>query len=155
MAQLRAGAFPVVSGVGSPPFVGAFASGTDVARLGYAAVDMLAVQKAYARQHPDLVQQLVCLVGPSGCGKSTLLSILAGFTTADIGEVLVDGRPVDGPGPERGMLFQTPTLFPWPTTRQNVLYGPRAGRALTPECGRRPTLCWRPSGRGPASSPPR
>jgi NitT/TauT family transport system ATP-binding protein len=76
--------------------------------------------------------EFLCLVGPSGCGKSTLLSILAGFTAADTGEVLVDGRPVDGPGPERGMLFQTPTLFPWLTTRQNVLYGPRARRALTP-----------------------
>jgi NitT/TauT family transport system ATP-binding protein len=77
--------------------------------------------------------EFLCLVGPSGCGKSTLLSILAGFTAADSGEVLVDGRPVEGPGPERGVLFQTPTLFPWLTTRQNVLYGPRARGALTPE----------------------
>jgi NitT/TauT family transport system ATP-binding protein len=77
--------------------------------------------------------EFLCLVGPSGCGKSTLLSILAGFTTADSGEVLVDGRPVEGPGPDRGVLFQTPTLFPWLTTRQNVLYGPRARGALTPE----------------------
>ncbi|GAB2855402.1 ABC transporter ATP-binding protein [Actinoallomurus bryophytorum] len=76
--------------------------------------------------------EFLCLVGPSGCGKSTLLSILAGFTTADSGEVLVDGRPVEGPGPDRGVLFQTPTLFPWLTTRQNVLYGPRARGALTP-----------------------
>jgi NitT/TauT family transport system ATP-binding protein len=75
--------------------------------------------------------EFLCLVGPSGCGKSTLLSILAGFTTADSGEVLVDGRPVEGPGPDRGVLFQTPTLFPWLTTRQNVLYGPRARGALT------------------------
>jgi NitT/TauT family transport system ATP-binding protein len=75
--------------------------------------------------------EFLCLVGPSGCGKSTLLSILAGFLTADSGEVLVDGRPVDGPGPDRGVLFQTPTLFPWLTTRQNVLYGPRARGALT------------------------
>jgi NitT/TauT family transport system ATP-binding protein len=74
-----------------------------------------------------------CLLGPSGCGKSTLLSILAGFTPADTGAVLVDGRPVDAPGPERGVLFQTPTLFPWLTTRQNVLYGPRARGVLTPE----------------------
>jgi NitT/TauT family transport system ATP-binding protein len=77
--------------------------------------------------------EFLCLVGPSGCGKSTLLNILAGFTPADTGEVLVDGRPVEGPGPERGVLFQTPTLFPWLTTRQNVLYGPRASHALTPE----------------------
>jgi NitT/TauT family transport system ATP-binding protein len=77
--------------------------------------------------------EFLCLLGPSGCGKSTLLSILAGFTEADVGEVLVDGRPVTGPGPDRGVLFQTPTLFPWLTTRQNVLYGPRARHALTPE----------------------
>jgi NitT/TauT family transport system ATP-binding protein len=77
--------------------------------------------------------EFLCLVGPSGCGKSTLLSILAGFTTADSGEVLVDGRQVEGPGPDRGVLFQTPTLFPWLTTRQNVLYGPRARGVLTPE----------------------
>ena len=77
--------------------------------------------------------EFLCLVGPSGCGKSTLLAILAGFTPADTGEVLVDGSPVTGPGPERGVLFQTPTLFPWLTTRQNVLYGPRARGVLTPE----------------------
>jgi NitT/TauT family transport system ATP-binding protein len=77
--------------------------------------------------------EFLCLLGPSGCGKSTLLGILAGFTSADSGEVLVDGRRVDGPGPDRGVLFQTPTLFPWLTTRQNVLYGPRARGALTPE----------------------
>jgi NitT/TauT family transport system ATP-binding protein len=77
--------------------------------------------------------EFLCLLGPSGCGKSTLLGILAGFITADTGEVLVDGRPVTGPGPERGVLFQTPTLFPWLTTRQNVLYGPRARGVLDDE----------------------
>jgi len=68
----------------------------------------------------------VCLLGPSGCGKSTLLHIIAGFLKADRGEVLVDGRRVTGPGAERCMLFQSPTLFPWLTTRDNVLFGPRA-----------------------------
>ncbi|MEV5748846.1 ABC transporter ATP-binding protein [Actinoallomurus sp. NPDC052308] len=77
--------------------------------------------------------EFLCLLGPSGCGKSTLLGILAGFVPADAGEVLVDGRPVAGPGPDRGVLFQTPTLFPWLTTRQNVLYGPKARGALSPE----------------------
>ncbi|MBW8485593.1 ABC transporter ATP-binding protein [Actinomadura parmotrematis] len=80
--------------------------------------------------------EFLCLLGPSGCGKSTLLNILAGFTPADSGEVLVGGEPVRGPGPDRGVLFQTPTLFPWLTTWQNVLYGPKARGAHTPEVER-------------------
>ncbi|MFG2004043.1 ABC transporter ATP-binding protein [Spirillospora sp. NPDC048911] len=75
--------------------------------------------------------EFLCLLGPSGCGKSTLLNILAGFTDSDSGEVLVGGRPVTGPGHDRGVLFQTPNLFPWLTTWQNVLYGPKARGALT------------------------
>ncbi|SEG73994.1 NitT/TauT family transport system ATP-binding protein [Thermomonospora echinospora] len=77
--------------------------------------------------------EFLCLLGPSGCGKSTLLNILAGFVPADSGEVLVGGRPVTGPGPDRGVLFQTPMLFSWLTTWQNVLYGPKARGTLTPQ----------------------
>jgi NitT/TauT family transport system ATP-binding protein len=73
--------------------------------------------------------QLVCLLGPSGCGKSTLLRIVAGALDADEGNVTVGGRPVSGPSSDRGMLFQTPMLFPWLTTRDNILFGPRAQRA--------------------------
>jgi len=73
--------------------------------------------------------ELVCLLGPSGCGKSTLLRIIAGALTADEGTVTVGERPVTGPSPDRGMLFQTPMLFPWLTTRDNILFGPRAQRA--------------------------
>ena len=73
--------------------------------------------------------ELVCLLGPSGCGKSTLLRIIAGALPADEGVVTVGGRPVAGPSPDRGMLFQTPMLFPWLTTRDNILFGPRAQRA--------------------------
>src|ERR1700729_1326639 len=73
--------------------------------------------------------ELVCLLGPSGCGKSTLLRIVAGALAADQGTVTVGGRPVAGPAPDRGMLFQSPMLFPWLTTRKNVLFGPRAQRA--------------------------
>lgn len=63
------------------------------------------------------------IVGPSGCGKSTLLRIVAGLEEASAGKVLVDGREVAGPGPDRGMVFQTYTLFPWLTVEQNIAFG--------------------------------
>jgi NitT/TauT family transport system ATP-binding protein len=72
--------------------------------------------------------EIVCLLGPSGCGKSTLLNIIAGILPYDEGEVAVSGQLVRGPGAERGMLFQSPMLFPWLTTRDNVLFGPKAQR---------------------------
>jgi NitT/TauT family transport system ATP-binding protein len=64
--------------------------------------------------------EFVCIVGPSGCGKSTLLNLVAGLEHADRGEVLVDGRPVGEPGPDRAMLFQEPSLFPWMSVERNV-----------------------------------
>ena len=73
--------------------------------------------------------ELVCLLGPSGCGKSTLLRIVAGALESDTGTVSVGGKPVSGPSADRGMLFQTPMLFPWLTTRKNVLFGPKAQRS--------------------------
>ncbi len=73
--------------------------------------------------------EFVCLLGPSGCGKSTLLRVVAGALAADHGTVTVGGEPVTEPGAGRGMLFQTPMLFGWLTTRNNVLFGPRAQRA--------------------------
>lgn len=66
------------------------------------------------------------ILGPSGCGKTTLLRILAGFERPDRGAVIVDGRPLDGPGPRVGMVAQGATLFPWLRLRDNLAFGPRA-----------------------------
>jgi len=67
--------------------------------------------------------QFVSIVGPSGCGKSTLLYIVAGFILPTAGQVLVDDRPVQGPGPDRGIVFQEYALFPWRTVGDNIKYG--------------------------------
>ncbi len=73
----------------------------------------------------------ITILGPSGCGKSTLLRIVAGLDTPTAGRVLLDGRPVAGPGPDRGMVFQNYTLFPWLTVRDNICFGLREkGMAL-------------------------
>lgn len=71
-------------------------------------------------------REFLSIVGPSGCGKSTLIRILAGLETASAGSILIDGKPVTGPGPDRGMVFQGYTLFPWLTVLGNVKFGPLA-----------------------------
>ncbi len=68
-------------------------------------------------------REFLALLGPSGCGKSTLLYLLGGFMPLQAGEILVNGKPVEGPGPDRGIVFQHFALFPWKTVRENILYG--------------------------------
>lgn len=76
--------------------------------------------------------EFVSVLGPSGCGKSTLIGAVAGFTPISAGTLAVDGKPVVAPGPERGVVFQHHTLFPWKTVLRNVEFGLKmrgAGRA--------------------------
>lgn len=67
--------------------------------------------------------EVVCLVGPSGCGKSTFLSMAAGLDSPTSGEITIEGQPLEGPGADRGMVFQRDCLFPWLSVRQNVHFG--------------------------------
>lgn len=77
--------------------------------------------------------QFITVVGPSGCGKSTLLNVLAGLEDPTGGRALVDGQPVSGPGPERGVIFQQYALFPWLTVRKNVEFGLKTARVSRAE----------------------
>ena len=66
----------------------------------------------------------ICMVGPSGCGKTTLLQTLAGFLPPSTGQVVVEGSKIEGPGPDRGVVFQQPALFPWMNVAGNAGFGP-------------------------------
>jgi NitT/TauT family transport system ATP-binding protein len=97
-----------------------------------AKVALRGVGKSYVQRSGEVVEaiegvtldiergEFVCLIGPSGCGKSTLLNVIAGLDHTDVGDVLVDGRPVQAPGPDRAVLFQEPSLFPWMSVARNV-----------------------------------
>jgi len=81
---------------------------------------VLAVQDVSLDVKP---REFLALLGPSGCGKSTLLYLIGGFLPIEAGSILVDGKPVTAPGPDRGIVFQHFALFPWKTVKANVLYG--------------------------------
>ena len=69
-------------------------------------------------------REFICVIGPSGCGKSTFSRVVAGLDPYTSGNILVDGEKITGPSPERGMVFQGYTLFPWKTVKENVMFGP-------------------------------
>jgi NitT/TauT family transport system ATP-binding protein len=77
--------------------------------------------------------EFVCFIGPSGCGKTTLLRIIAGLEKASSGTVTLAGDPITGPGPERGMVFQEYSLFPWRTVLENISFGPELKGVSTTE----------------------
>jgi NitT/TauT family transport system ATP-binding protein len=78
--------------------------------------------------------EFVCILGPSGCGKSTLLNSVAGYVTPTTGQVLVDNEKIIAPGPDRGMVFQQYSLFPWKTVHQNIAFGPKLAGCSADEC---------------------
>ena len=91
-------------------------------RYGTGAKTVLALDGLSLTVKPN---EFAVIVGPSGCGKSSLLYLIAGLEDLTGGSIAVGGKTVSGPGPDRGMVFQSYTLFPWLTVAQNVEYGPR------------------------------
>lgn len=71
-------------------------------------------------------KEFVCIIGPNGCGKTTLLHIIAGLEKPTQGRILVNGKPLNGPSPNRGVVFQDPSLFPWQTVLENIAFGLKA-----------------------------
>ncbi len=96
--------------------------GLDKTFIGSQGEDVVALRDITFQIHR---REFICVIGPSGCGKSTLNRIIAGLESPTAGTVLLDGEAVREPGPERGMVFQSYTLFPWLTVKKNVMFGLR------------------------------
>jgi NitT/TauT family transport system ATP-binding protein len=92
--------------------------------------DLLALDRVDFQAHRG---EFVSIVGPSGCGKSTLLYIVAGLMAASDGRVLVDGTAIAGPSPDRGLVLQNSSIFPWRTVEDNVAFGPQMAGLSRPE----------------------
>lgn len=102
---------------------------------GVGAVSLANVGRVYQRgnQHEIILRncsfditpgKLTVLIGPSGCGKSSLIKLIAGYEKPTMGSITIDGKPVQGPGPDRTVVFQETALFPWMTLRENIMFGP-------------------------------
>ena len=84
--------------------------------------------------------EFVSIIGPSGCGKTTLMNIVGGFVQPSQGRVLLDGKPVAAPGPDRGVIFQEYGVFPWLTVRQNIEFGLKLSAGRVPAAQREETV---------------
>ena len=87
-------------------------------------------------------RELLCVIGPSGCGKSTLARLIAGLEPCSGGRILLDGKPVDGPGSDRGMVFQGYTLFPWLTVERNVMFGLEVSQGMSRSTAEQEARSW-------------
>ena len=105
-------------------------------------LELRGVEKRYPRKGGDVLacsgidlavaeNEFVSLIGPSGCGKSTVLSLVAGLLAPTSGSVMLDGKPIDGPGPDRGVVFQQYALLPWMTVRENLAFAVESVRGKT------------------------
>ncbi len=87
-------------------------------------------------------REFVSVIGPSGCGKTTMMNIVAGFMNPSSGTVTLDGKPIDGPGPDRGVIFQEYGVFPWLSVKENIAFGLKL-RANRTSAEERADICQR------------